>query len=77
MNHAGIPGATHRRLVAAASVAVVTIAIVVIGGLRIAPANAAVRQPRQPKAGPGGSATPFKGLRVMQGGSGYHAREIR
>jgi hypothetical protein len=76
MKHDGIPGATHRRLVAAASVAVMTIAIVVIGGLCIAPANAAVRQPRQPKAGPGGSATPFKGLRVMQGGSGYDAWEI-
>ena len=76
MKHDGIPGATHRRLVAA-GVAVMTIAIIVICGLCIAPANAAVRQPRQPKAGPGGSATPYKGLRVMQGGSGYDAWEIR
>ena len=76
MRHDAIPGATHRRSVAAGTVAVITIAIVVIGGLCVAPATAAVRQPRQPKAGPGGSATPFKGLRVIQGGSGYNAWEI-
>jgi hypothetical protein len=41
-----------------------------------APAQTAARQPTQPNRGPGGSASPFHGLRAIDGGSGYNAWEI-
>lgn len=40
------------------------------------PAQATARQPAQPNRGPGGSASPFRGLRVIDGGRGYNAWEI-
>jgi hypothetical protein len=62
----------------AAFVTVVTVgmSLALTCAIAVSGAKAAGRQPRQPKAGPGGSATPFRTLRVIQGGSGSDAWEI-
>jgi hypothetical protein len=52
------------------------VALAMSGPTGVSLAAAKARQPRQPKAGPGGSATPFGGVRVIQGGSSYDAWEI-
>ena len=62
----------------AAFVTVVTVglSLALTCAIGVSGAKAAARQPRQPRAGPGGSATPFRGLRVIQGGGGSDAWEI-
>ena len=65
-----------RRRLTAAVFAALTVGFAFTGAISPPLADAAVTQPRQPNAGPGGSATPFKDLRVIRGGSSYDAWEI-
>jgi pimeloyl-ACP methyl ester carboxylesterase len=65
--------ARRNRASAATLVSVLTASLAVSGGIGVSSAAAAAAQPSQPHSGPGGSASPFGGLRVTAGGSGFDA----
>ena len=69
-------GSSKHRLLLLLASTLATAMLSMIGSVPAARAQTGARQPAQPNGGPGGSASPFHGLRVIDGGSGYNAWEI-